>query len=419
MQNHCRTARELKQSERQNTRVLWEEVFAEDSKAFLDYYYKEVTAQNRIYVEEEQGELISMLHLNPYKVHMGTTEADVYYMVAVATKEAYRHQGCMRRVLKASLTELYSEQVPFVFLMPASERIYQPFDFRTVAMQNMISFGQVPKLSKEKGLYMQKVPGIHAVQKEQKTLQCRPMRKEELPKLAEFSESALARCSVVYTKREISYYDRICREQESMNGGILLFYRGTTLAGYCFHGDEGGVEAWEIVIVPEDKENIEAEVSGEDRVHNDSMSQAYANAEAIQALCEYFRDRLPIRILGTMPGSAIAGIEAREISYRPMTMVRIVNVEAFAGQLRSKEPVEFFIEVKDPFIEENSGIYRFVISQTKGCAERISQCGERDTEYPRILIGELAECFFGLRKCIGIPTEKIQLLRPVYLNEIV
>ena len=50
------------------------------------------------------------------------------YIVAVATKKEYRHRGYMRILLKKALRDMADMGMPFVFLMPASESIYAPFD---------------------------------------------------------------------------------------------------------------------------------------------------------------------------------------------------------------------------------------------------------------------------------------------------
>ena len=42
--------KKLKSKERGLTRTLWEQVFTEDTKEFLDYYYTEKTKNNEIYV---------------------------------------------------------------------------------------------------------------------------------------------------------------------------------------------------------------------------------------------------------------------------------------------------------------------------------------------------------------------------------
>ena len=44
--------RKLETGEKQNTRKLYEEVFSEDSKDFVDYYYEEKVKDNQIYVVE-------------------------------------------------------------------------------------------------------------------------------------------------------------------------------------------------------------------------------------------------------------------------------------------------------------------------------------------------------------------------------
>ncbi len=81
------------------TRRLWEEVFSEDTGAFLDYYYFLKTRDNEIYVLEEDGTIFSMLHLNPYQVKVGEGAFAAHYIVGVATAEKHRGRGFMRRLL--------------------------------------------------------------------------------------------------------------------------------------------------------------------------------------------------------------------------------------------------------------------------------------------------------------------------------
>ena len=113
--------RKLETEEKQNTKKLYEEVFSEDSKSFVDYYYEEIQA---------------MLHLNPYELAVNGSKKDVNYIVAVATRESYRKRGYMAGLLKQALNDMYADGETFTFLMPASESIYLPFDFRTVCEQN-------------------------------------------------------------------------------------------------------------------------------------------------------------------------------------------------------------------------------------------------------------------------------------------
>ena len=63
--------RRLEQTEHGKTRKLWEEVFTEDTREFLDYYYFVKARDNHIFVIEEDDGIRAMLQLNPYELHMG------------------------------------------------------------------------------------------------------------------------------------------------------------------------------------------------------------------------------------------------------------------------------------------------------------------------------------------------------------
>lgn len=118
--------RKLETEEKQNTKKLYEEVFSEDSKSFVDYYYEEKLKDNQIYAVEEDGEIQAMLHLNPYELAVNGSKKDVNYIVAVATRESYRKRGYMAGLLKQALNDMYADGETFTFLMPASESIYLP-----------------------------------------------------------------------------------------------------------------------------------------------------------------------------------------------------------------------------------------------------------------------------------------------------
>ena len=118
--------RKLDPTEHSATRSLYEEVFSEDSESFVNYYYTEKTKDNIIYAVTEDGEIRSMIHLNPYDVMVNKKEEKLHYIVAVATQEPYRKRGYMAALLKESLQAMYRQGEPFTYLMPASEKILLP-----------------------------------------------------------------------------------------------------------------------------------------------------------------------------------------------------------------------------------------------------------------------------------------------------
>lgn len=196
--------RKLETGEKLNTRKLYEEVFSEDSKDFVDYYYEEKVKDNQIYVVEEDGEIQAMLHLNPYELAVNGSRKDVNYIVAVATRKSYRKRGFMARMLKQALNDMYADGETFTFLMPASESIYLPFDFRTVYEQNRAYYN--PEAEVEEGTDVTDASV------------------EDAEKMAVYMEGRLSQSYQVYAKRNTAYYERLIKEYAS-DGGALKIYK--------------------------------------------------------------------------------------------------------------------------------------------------------------------------------------------------
>lgn len=196
--------RKLRQEEHADTRPLYEEVFSEDSKSFVDYYYTEKTRDNQIYVVEEDGQICSMLHLNPYHVRVNGSEKEANYIVAVATRAEYRKRGYMGALLRHSLNDMYQAGEAFTFLMPAAEGIYLPYGFRTVYEQDIQYYQEADEL----------LPGMEIKEAEETDLQ----------ELAEAANRDLGEHYQVYAERDAAYYRRLQKECAS-DGGVLLVYR--------------------------------------------------------------------------------------------------------------------------------------------------------------------------------------------------
>lgn len=108
----------LKVSQHLDTRKLYQEVFSEDEKSFVDYYYQEKTKDNIIYIVREDDDIQAMLHLNPYTLMVNGTEKESYYIVAVATRKEYRGRSYMAGLLREALLDMYQAGVTFTYLMP-------------------------------------------------------------------------------------------------------------------------------------------------------------------------------------------------------------------------------------------------------------------------------------------------------------
>ena len=198
------TIRKLSKEEHILTRRLYEEVFPEDSQAFVDYYYTEKTKDNQIYVIEEDGDIQAMLHLNPYEMYVNGREQTAHYIVAVATRAAYRKRGYMGRLLKQALRDMYEAGETFTFLMPAAEAIYLPYDFRTV--------------------YEQKREYYRGTEDAQKGVEVYELSEGECAGLSEAANGYLKEHCQVFAIRSAAYYERL-RKEYAADGGKLMLYR--------------------------------------------------------------------------------------------------------------------------------------------------------------------------------------------------
>lgn len=215
--------RRLKKEEHIDTRELYEEIFCEDSSSFVEYYYTEKIKDNEIYALCEDGNMQAMLHLNPYTLMVNHTEKQVNYIVAVATRKEYRKRGFMASLLRTSLCAMYEEGQPFTFLMPAAERIYLPYDFRTVYEQKRKILGNEEEICREA-----KRGGAKAV----------PAKEEDALELARTAETYLSHRYQVYAKRSASYYVRLLKEISSDGGKLYLFWKNKKIVDYCIYDAE-------------------------------------------------------------------------------------------------------------------------------------------------------------------------------------
>ena len=74
-------ARRLSRQEKPLCRALWQEIFTEDSEAFLDYYDRWKTEENQCYGIFEEDRLVSMLELNPYRLMVLGHEVESRYII--------------------------------------------------------------------------------------------------------------------------------------------------------------------------------------------------------------------------------------------------------------------------------------------------------------------------------------------------
>ena len=406
----------LKQQEHGKTRLLWEKVFQEDSKAFLDYYYFFKTRENSVYVVEEDEEIRSMLHLNPFLIQVGEGQFDVRYIIAVATEESYRKRGYMGMLLRKAMQAMYQEKQPFTFLMPAAEAIYTPYDFRFVYDQNVWKYTVVEK-------------------QEQKSLPVSEAGIGDGADLAAFFMEYFSERFQIYAVRDEQYYQTMLFEQQSENGGIAILKRSEKIVGCFLYGDEDGLEIREPLYLKEYETEFWA---------------------AVGKVCEKHGQKEALVYAGISEEEKIGTVEFQK--KKPTIMVRILHLESLLRLLKTKagEQIDCSFAVLDSILTQNSRVWKLQSSPIGESEEgeeavkeadvakevekqRLSDCETkiyvRETEDSEgvLSIAALTSLLFGYKSVEEVAEEpdvflserlkgelkKIQLFDKIYLNEIV
>lgn len=208
--NNIGIVRKLNKEEHILTRPLWERIFTEDSKEFLDYYYSVKARENEIYIIEDGQDIVAMLHLNPYQMRIGNEIYDTHYIVAVATDERYRRQGLMAKLMNHVLKIMTDRGEPFTFLMPANEAYYKSFGFQTI-LNRKDTF----------------VSGTDA---ESQQIEFSKACVSDCKEMADFANKYLEKYEVA-TYRTEEYYRTLLAEHVCEGGGILLLKENEKIVG--------------------------------------------------------------------------------------------------------------------------------------------------------------------------------------------
>lgn len=360
--------------ENQRARKLYEEIFDEDSPAFVDYYFRVKAAENEIFVvENEKQEILATLHLNPYKMMLCGEKVKTNYIVAVATRADCRHQGMMRSLLQASLQEMYRREETFTWLMPAAEAIYRPFGFRFIYEKNKMTVTADVLQRAETDKNWQ----IHSDQEVSGDIFCEEAKKEDLAELACFAEKQLSKLAEVYTVHDIAYFEQRMQEVGCEGGSLILIRKEKEICGY-FLALKKDREAWEIVV--------------EDAVQK----------KAFPAVLHWFGASEEKCTFTAFPQIWEQYAQSENV---PAIMGRIVHLERFVCCLKIKKEQEWKIRLTDSLIPENNGYFIIKTGIEGGSLIRVENLSEKEKKmFCSMDIGQLTEELFRL---------------PVFLNEVV
>ena len=225
----------LDEQGKKDARGLWEEIFQEDTKMFLDYYDRWKLPENECFgIYGEDGRLDSMVQLNPYRLRVKGREAESRYIIAVATRPERRQKGLMRRLLKESLEYM--------------RRKAMPFDFRYFYTMNTGVIGR----EEPRGTLRAAEASPAGAE-----VRARAASRQDIPELIRFYEETAGAMYDCCTVRDVHYFEMLFAELESEKGGMLLIYEGRRIAGCLSFWGLEEPEIRELLCRPEDREMVQ------------------------------------------------------------------------------------------------------------------------------------------------------------------
>ncbi|MBQ7765470.1 MAG: GNAT family N-acetyltransferase [Lachnospiraceae bacterium] len=387
----------LAEKEVHKIRPLWEKVFAEDSKEFTEYYFANKAERNLVFIRTDDEKIVSMLHLTPFIT--GQMEP-VCYIVGVATEEAYRRQGLMADLLKEALQFMWEEGQPFTFLMPANPAYYTPFQFTYVYDKPVWKLNEAVFPMHYLETAAKYEAEFHLVIKGKGSLQIKVAQEEQMALLADFANDMLKANADCYMLRNANYYKLLKKELVAQKGNLFFVELEGRIKGIFAYVCEKDQPAFQEVIVDAD----------------------------------------------------LADWQMVDVSeHKPMIMARILRIEEFLCGLSCMGSVDILMDVIDPVLTQNSGVYHLYATEEGGlrCKKRPQRTkkeaenradahsdylqSNRDAADCRVLIEDLTAFAFGYKtaeECFNITNEsakeeileclkQIRVLKSVFINEII
>ncbi|MEG1913848.1 MAG: GNAT family N-acetyltransferase [Acidaminococcaceae bacterium] len=110
---------------------LWDYCFEKKATAFYEWYFNNYCLQQNTILGgfNANGQLETMLHLNPYTIVLRGRKLNLPYLVGVATAPVARGQHAFAPLLNTAFSIIRAQGSPFVLLMPLYAGVYQPYEF--------------------------------------------------------------------------------------------------------------------------------------------------------------------------------------------------------------------------------------------------------------------------------------------------
>ena len=110
---------------------IWRECFG-DTDTFINKCFENFFKEKSVILVEEDGKIISNLHIMPYRTHFMGKELNTAYIYAVATLKEYRGKKYAHCLIEETLKFIENSGYDASFLIAAIDNYYERFGFLTL-----------------------------------------------------------------------------------------------------------------------------------------------------------------------------------------------------------------------------------------------------------------------------------------------
>ncbi|MGL4912800.1 MAG: GNAT family N-acetyltransferase [Romboutsia sp.] len=370
--------RHAKDDETLNVKEIWNYCF-DDGENFVEYYFKDKYKKHNTVVVEDEGEIVSSLQLNQYKLNLSNQIYNTSYIVGVSSLPQVRGRGYMKNIMKFTLKELYKRNQLVSILMPIDYRLYRKYGYEHC-------YDQI-----EYNLDIEELKNYKINGKLYKA------NKSNLSELVDISKVFLNGING-NVDRDERYYQGLFEEINSENGHIYI-HENDGSQGYIIYFLDG-----DTMFVRElYYKNIDSLKSILKFIYNHNTQ------------CKKVKISAPvndkIKFILENPRTC-------EIKVKPFMMGRIINLKAYLESIKVKSNIEdsINISVKDNFIEQNNGVFKIILKNNRLSINRVNET--YNVKFDINTITQLSFSYIDIEEAVMLNDVKLSKKETSLLNSI-
>lgn len=327
--------RHAKEDELKDIKNIWNYCF-NDGESFVEYYFKDKYKRHNTIVVEDEGEVVSSLQLNQYKINLNNKIYNTSYVVGVSTLPQVRGRGYMKNIMKFMLKELYRKNQLVSILMPIDYRLYRKYGYEHC-------YDQIEYNINIEDLSSYKING-----------KLYKANRYNINELVDISKDFLKDVNG-NVERDDKFYQSLLEEIKSENGHIYI-HENDGSEGYIIYFLDG-----ETMFVRE---------------------IYYKNMDSLKSMLKFIYNHntqcKKVKISAPINDKikfVLDNPRTCDIKIKPFMMGRIINLKAYLESLTIKSNIEgsLNILVKDNYIENNNGVFKIQIKNNRLFVEKVNE----------------------------------------------